>query len=159
MLHLILFFVLLSVVLVLVVVAWRLWRKVLERKKGLEQENTERLKNILERTGYIHESLNVIALSLLEGQVRVAEAGIRMAVLLSNLSLDCEEKNRFSAVFEIHEKSSHIPTHDKWKSLGRWQQRAYEQQLQEIEDEYDEAIREVAGYIRNNPFKMVLEEP
>ena len=101
MLHLILFFVLLSVVLVLVVVAWRLWRKVLERKKGLEQENTERLKNILERTGYIHESLNVIALSLLEGQVRVAEAGIRMAVLLSNLSLDCEEKNRFSAVFEF----------------------------------------------------------
>ncbi|PIE41161.1 MAG: hypothetical protein CSA49_04845 [Gammaproteobacteria bacterium] len=149
--------VLLSVVGVLIIavlaaVAWYLWQKVWKAEAQLQQQQKEAQESELKRLDHIYESLNVIAAALLEGQVRVAEACIRMAVLLSNLPLNCDSKHRFAAIFEVYNRSQHIPTHSKWQELDKKERRRFEQELLAIESEFSEQIMAAAQYIKENPF-------
>ena len=140
------------IVVALAVVALRLWRQVWQREEEIKEYQKQVLVNEQKRTDHIHESLNVIANALLDDQVRVAEASIRMAVLMSNLPLSCDSKHRFAPVFEVYNLTQHIPTHSKWKSLDRAQQRKFEKELQSIEKEYADRIHDIAKYIKANPF-------
>lgn len=140
------------IIVALAVVAWRLWNKVWEKEKQIRAYQEEVKANAQKRLDYIHESLNVIAAALLDDQVRVAEAGIRMAVLMDNLPLSCDSKHRFAPVFEIYNRSRHIPTHSKWDALEKKERRAFEKELQGLEKEFETQMKEIASYIKENPF-------
>lgn len=140
------------VVVALAVIAWRMWRQVWKQEAQLKANQQEIEVNEQKRLDHIHESLNVIAAALLDGQVRVAEAGIRMAVLLSNLPLNCDSKHRFAPLFEIYNRSQHIPTHSRWNELDKKQRRAYEKELRTLENEFENQVKEIASYIKENPF-------
>ena len=137
--------------------AWRLWRQVWKQEEEIKEYQKQVLVNERKRTEHIHESLNVIANALLDDQVRVAEASIRMAVLMSNLPLSCDSKHRFAPVFEVYNLTQHIPTHSKWKTLDKQQRRKFEKELQSIEKEYDERIKAIAEHIKSNPFGEVYK--
>lgn len=140
------------IVVVLAVVAWRMWQKVWDQEAKIKAHQEQVQQNEQKRLDHIHDSLNVIAAALLDDQVRIAEAGIRMAVLLSNLPLSCDSKHRFAPLFEIYNRTQHIPTHDKWKSLEKKQKRAFEKELTALEKEFETQVKEIASYIKENPF-------
>jgi len=140
------------VVTILSVVAWRMWRKVFEQKNKAKQHGESALKDEHDRTDYIVESINIIASSLLSDQVRIAEGSIRMAVLMDNLPLTCDAKHQFKAIFEVHEKTSHIPTHEKWKALSKSERKQFEKELKALESRYKESIFAAAEIIKQKPF-------
>lgn len=146
------------VLLVLSVVAWNMWQKVFTAQKAekvaKEEENTAHALAAQEKIDYIFESLNVIASSLLNDQVRVAEACIRMAVLMDSLPLSCESKHYFSPVFEVYNQTRHIPTHGLWKALDRKQQKAFEQELFAIEKRMLKPVKEIMLAVKVKPFSM-----
>lgn len=146
------------VILVLGGVAWRMWRQVFalqaKQKESVIVKELADSKAAQEKIDYIFESLNVIASSLLDDQVRLAEACIRMSVLMDSLPLSCESKHYFSPVFEVYNQTRHIPTHDKWKALDRKQQKAFQQELFRIESKLNEPIREIMAAVREKPFSM-----
>lgn len=145
-----------TVVFVLAVVAAVLWVKVwrLQKQQKLQhaQREIEKAQAEQKRNDYIHESLNVIARAVLDGQCPITEGCIRMAVLLGNMSLDCDTKHRFSIVFEIYNATRHIPTHDQWKALPRKDQRKFEQEMLVLEKQHKATIEEVMAFVRDNPF-------
>lgn len=140
------------VIAVLAVIAWRLWQKVWDNEKRIKAHEQQVQASEQKRLDYIHESLNVIAAAVLDDQVRVAEAGIRMAVLLDNLPLSCDSKHRFKPLFDIHDRSRHIPTHSKWEALEKKERRRFEKELVSIEREFEAQVKDIASHIKQNPF-------
>lgn len=144
------------VVIGLAVTAVVLWRKVwrLEAQQAEQQarDHQQRQRAAQEHTDYIHESLNVIAKALLDDQVRIAEAAIRISGLVSNLPLTCDSKHRFNPIVELANHIHHIPTHDAWKALDKKERRRYEQELLSLEKRYASDIQAAAQFIVENPF-------
>ena len=140
------------VIVVLAVIAWRLWKQVWQKEAEIKTYQQEVIENEQKRLDHVYESLNVIACALLDEQVRVSEGSIRMAVLLSNLPLSCDSKHRFAPFFEVYNLSQHIPTHSKWKALDRKQQHKFEKELLSIEKEYTDKVKVAAEFIKANPF-------
>lgn len=144
------------VVFALAGVALYLWLKVWRMQKlqkAMEvQLESQKAETEQKRIDYIHESLNVIAKAVLDGQCPVTEGCIRMAVLLDNISLDCDSKHRFSVIFEIHNATRHIPTHDQWKALGRQDQRKFQQEMLTIEKQHLQTVQDLMTHVRDNPF-------
>lgn len=139
-------------VLVLSAVAITLWRRVwiaerIQREKAAEQLNNEA------RMNHIYDSLHVLASSVLNDQLRIAEAGIRMAILLDNINLTCAEKHLLSSITEIYNRTRHIPTHERLTTLDKTQRRQYEKELREIESELSASIKEAAQYITQPDFR------
>lgn len=137
---------------VLALIAWRMWRQVWAKEQQIKAYQEEVKVNAQKRLDHIHESLNVIAAAVLDDQVRIAEAGIRMAVLLDNLPLSCDSKHRFAPVFEIYNRSRHIPTHSRWEALEKKERRAFEKELRGLEQEFEAQLKEIAKHIKENPF-------
>ena len=148
------------IVLVLVAVTARLWWKVDQQNKAqrrLQDEQQQRQAKVeQDRIQYIYESINVISRAVLDDQCPVIEGCIRMAVLMDNLSLDCDTKHRFSPLFTIYNATRHIPTHSNWKSLERRQQQSFKQEMFALEREHGEVVKELMAYVRDNPFGVRL---
>lgn len=140
------------IVLGLIVVAWQLWRKVWQQEAALQAQRDAALQTEVDKIKHVHESLNVMAQCVLDGQVRIAEAGIRMAVLLDQLPLSCDLKHRCVPVFEVYQQTRHIPTHSAWNALEKRERRAYEKELANIEAQHEQAVRELSAWITQNPF-------
>lgn len=140
------------IIVALAVVAWRLWNQVWKAEADIEKQQQEARDNALKRLDHIHESVNVIAAALLDDQVRVAEACIRMAVLLDNLPLSCDSKHRFAPIFEVYNRTQHIPTHSKWNELEKKERRKFEHELFSLESEFGDKVKEAARFIKENPF-------
>lgn len=116
---------------------WQVWR----------QQQAQRAQQAA-RVASIHESLDLLAQSLLQGQVRVAEASIRIAVLAGHLPLDDHARQQLAPVFAVHERISHIPTHDRWNALPSKERRAYERELAAVEQDYVEQVTVVCRWLR-----------
>ncbi|NPU95465.1 MAG: DUF2489 domain-containing protein [Gammaproteobacteria bacterium] len=145
-----------AVVLVLAVVAARLWWQVGRQQRRIRALQAQQAQKEMERIDYIYTSLNLIARAVLDDQCPVTEGCIRMAVLLDNLSLDCDTRQRFSPVFEIYHATRHIPTHSRWNALERKQQRRFEQEMRSLELRSGAAVQELMQFVRDNPFGQRL---
>lgn len=146
------------VVIVLGGIAWRSWQQVFQQEKRQKEAQAEKeqasAQAAQEKLDYIFESLNVIASSILNDQVRIAEGCIRMAVLMDSLPLSCESKHYFSPIFEVYNQTRHIPTHEQWKALDRKQQKKFEQELFAIEGKLNRQIRDIMKDVGAKPFSM-----
>lgn len=130
--------------LVLAMVAAMLWRRVwrrrAERAQALESAQARAAQTEQERLAYIHESVHVIATAVLEGQCPLPEGCLRLAVLLDNLPLGCDEKHMLRPLFEVYERIRHVPTHTDFRTLERKQQQRFKQLLFQVEQSHGEAV-------------------
>lgn len=141
-----------SIIAVLAVIAALLWRRVWAAER-IQREQVNQHLNEEAKLNHIYESLHVLALSALNDQVRIAEAGVRMAVLLDNLDLKCEEKHLFAPITEIYNRTRHMPTHERLNALEKSERRRFEKELREIEKELSEGIKEAARHITDGSFR------
>lgn len=149
-----------GIVVVLAGVAGHLWWRVFQQHKARQRQQQERQARQAQteqaRIDYIYESLNVLARAVLDDQCPLTEGCIRMAVLMDNLSLDCDTRNRFEPIFRIYHATRHIPTHSDWQALDRRQRQAFKQEMFSLEKEHGQQVRELMDYIRLNPFGVSL---
>jgi len=67
----------------------------------------------------VEESLLVLVSSLLDGQVEVAEASIRLKVLLDHYDASMHDDPRFSIFNVLYEALEHMPTHQARKQTDK----------------------------------------
>lgn len=79
------------------------------------------------------QSLNILARSVLAGQVSLTETAIRIAALLNFVAPGNSESGDFRVFFEIMEKTAHIPQFDAWIALQTSEKIAYREEMQAIE--------------------------
>lgn len=130
--------------LVLAVVAIVMWRRVWQQRaqqaQALEMAHVRAAQTEQERLAYIHESVHVIATAVLEGQCPLPEGCLRLAVLLDNLPLGCDEKHALRPLFEVYERIRHVPTHTDFRTLERKERQRFKQLLFQVEQSHGEAV-------------------
>ncbi|MBX2807062.1 MAG: DUF2489 domain-containing protein [Cellvibrionaceae bacterium] len=142
----------LLIVSVLAVIAARLLWKVRQLQQRQAAQACERRRQRDAHRDYLNNSVQVLALGIIDDQLSLTEAAIRISVLLDNLQVDAEAKQRFSAFFQLAEATAHIPILDAWKKLPAQQRLRYEKQRMAAEEKYGDCIVHAAKRIRGQVF-------
>lgn len=102
----------------------------------------------------LNDSVQVIAQALLADQVGLAEASIRISVLLDALSVGDAIREEFAAFWQMAERVDHIPTHDDWIRLERSERRRYRSEIDALERQFDSFIRDAATRLQGRRFGL-----
>ena len=117
---------------------YRIWRNRQQQAK-LQQERNTRLAG----------DLRILAQGLLEGQLPPIEGAIRIKVLLDNYS-GPRPSDLDASVFEtLYDATAHIPTHQAWKDLPPAQRQQHERQMEELEQQYHDALHRAARSLKS----------
>ena len=120
--------------------ALQLWRRVWAKEKAqAEALNTQR-----ERIG---GDLQILASSLLEGQLPLIEGAIRIKVLLDNYDSRLSQDQRCEVFHLLFAATAEVPTHAEWKALERSVRRQHEQRFSELELQHKAAARAAARWL------------
>lgn len=88
--------------------------------KMREQQSNLKLKQLYEeKRTFVASSLKVISQALVEEQVGLVEASIRIKHLLGQLDTGLENDPELQVFFDVYEQTQHIPILENWKSLDR----------------------------------------
>lgn len=125
-----------------------LWRQVWARQRAQTQAERERQ----ERIG---GDLQILAGSLLEGQLPLIEGAIRIKVLLDNYDSQLSRDQRCEVFHLLFEATAEVPTHAAWKALDKQQRRQHEKRFNELELQHKAAARSAARWLLDEG----LEQP
>lgn len=119
---------------------WRLLLKQKKKRLEAEQKLQEIAAEVREHRLYLIESLQVIAQSVINGEIPLVEACIRCKVLLDNLDPMLAQNEDFLVFNEVFEQSNHIPRMEAWKKLKGPQKVEFMGLIDQLEGKYEEAI-------------------
>jgi hypothetical protein len=120
--------------------ALHLWRRVWTQQRQLEQAAEERR----ERLG---GDLQILAGSLLDGQLPLIEGSIRIKVLLDNYDSTLSQDARCEVFHQLFAATAHVPTHADWKALDKAVRRQHEKNFNELELQHKAAARAAARWL------------
>ncbi|HUE94199.1 DUF2489 domain-containing protein [Pseudomonas sp.] len=124
----------------LAVYALLLWRRVWAREKA-QAAAAEAQR---ERIG---GDLQILAGSLLEGQLPLIEGAIRIKVLLDNYDTSLTQDARCQVFHLLFEATAQVPTHAEWKALDKNLRRQHEKHFNELELQHKAAARSAARWL------------
>ena len=90
------------------------------------------------------KSIEILCRAVVADQVLLAEASIRIAVLLKALDLQENEMSRYSAFTNLANATAHIPILDDWRKLSRKQQQQFDSERENIEAKYHDFVMDAA---------------
>ena len=120
--------------------ALHLWRRVWAQQRKLAQAAEERR----ERLG---SDLQILAGSLLDGQLPLIEGAIRIKVLLDNYDSALSQDARCQVFHLLFEATAQVPTHADWKALDKAVRRQHEKHFNELELQHKAAARTAARWL------------
>lgn len=119
--------------------------KLNRQRMGRIQAGEARLKE--ERAKRI-ESIKVIMQAIEEDEkLTWAEAAIRVKNLLDQLSVDLSGHESVKAIYIFEKNTQHIPTHDQWNELPLKARRKYRAEMDALEAEHIEQLRQAKAYL------------
>ena len=122
--------------------ALTLWRRVWRiRTERQAQEN--------ERNERLAKDIQLIAQSLLNGQVPLIEGSIRIKVLLDNYAGPRREDLDLAIFTEIYDQTAHIPTHSGWKQLSAAERKLHSRLMETLERDHQEQVKQAASQLAN----------
>lgn len=127
-------------ILALALYALQLWRRVWAQQRSqarAEQERHERLGG----------DLQILAGSLLDGQLPLIEGAIRIKVLLDNYDSALSQDSRCQVFHRLFEATAEVPTHADWKALDQAVRRQHEKHFNELELRHKAAARTAARWL------------
>lgn len=124
----------------LAVYALHLWRRVWAQQRSQAQANQDRH----ERLG---GDLQILASSLLDGQLPLIEGAIRIKVLLDNYDSTLSQDSRCQVFHLLFEATAQVPTHADWKALDKTVRRQHEKHFTELELQHKAAARTAARWL------------
>ncbi len=89
----------------------------------------------------LKESLEVITRTMLDDQVELSEACIRLKVLIDNYDPDMHQQSGFQVFNELYARLQHMPTHQARKDADPKWIRKLDQERFRLEREYREDLR------------------
>ena len=123
---------------------WRLLSKQKAKRVEAELKLKEIAAEVREHRLYLIESLQVIARSVINGEIPLVEASIRCKVLLDNLDPLLAQGEGLLVFNEVFEQSHHIPRMKAWKKLKGPQKRKYLSLIDTLETQYKSQINSAA---------------
>lgn len=91
--------------------------------------------------------LRLLAGSLLDEQVPLIEAAIRLKVLLDHYDPQLSQSERCRVFQQLYEACAHIPTHSGWSALDRTERRHFEAFFSALELQHKAAARRGARWL------------
>ncbi|HBX55113.1 DUF2489 domain-containing protein [Pseudomonas sp. UBA2684] len=136
------FFLLIGGVLVvaLALYALQLWRRVWAQQRDHAQV-------ALERRTRLGGDLQLLAGSLLDGQLPLIEGAIRIKVLLDNYDSVLSQDQHCLVFHQLFEATAHVPTHADWQALDKAARRQHEKHFNELELQHKAAARTAARWL------------
>jgi hypothetical protein len=112
------------------------WKAVNQQQRQLRAKVAENEK----RTLKAHQDIGFIIKIVVEGQVGLTEAAIRLSALKLALPVADQQALEISAFQELAEATSHIPILKQWQQLPREKQIEYDNQREQLEALYQDKI-------------------
>ena len=100
------------------------------------------------------QSINIIAQSMIDGQMDIVEGAIRLKHLLDALPLSETTRYKFAIFSHVNEKVQHIPTHSAWQQLSRQERFRFEKLLDETSIRYGKHLIDSARELLRHPFHL-----
>ncbi|PTS82864.1 DUF2489 domain-containing protein [Pseudomonas sp. HMWF032] len=129
-----------ALVLVLSGYALHLWLRVWHQEKARNAAFSA------QRTR-IADDLQILASSLLDGQLPLIEGAIRIKVLLDNCDTALSRNPRCAVFHDLFAATAEVPTHAAWKALDKNIRRQHEQRFSELELQHKAAARATARWL------------
>ena len=132
----VLVFLALIIILILAAIAGIMWRKVFKHRQLEKAQHVQQMAQRQKQRAEIIESINVISRTLLAGEMNESEGVIRLKVLMDNLYLTDEIRQRFSVIEEMYEQVKDFDTHESRLRLSKEVRMKQDLARHRIEAEY-----------------------
>ena len=119
-------------------ICWQLWHQ----KKIAREAQTVLKQQRSERYRQHQESIAVLIRCLLQEQVSLTEASIRISGLANMLDLNDEERKEYQAFDDLASATSHIPILADWRRLSTKQRYKFTLEREKIESQFEERIKD-----------------
>lgn len=123
---------------------WRLLSKQKAKRVEADRQLQAVAAEVRKHRLYLIESLQVIAKSVINGEIPLVEACIRCKVLLDNLDPLLGQTEGFLVFNEVFEQSNHIPRLEAWKKLKGPQKVEFMALIDTLEAQYKNQIHSAA---------------
>ncbi|GMG88152.1 DUF2489 domain-containing protein [Biformimicrobium ophioploci] len=100
----------------------------------------------------VNNSIQILAAAILSEEVGLTEGAIRISTLMASLQVTEAEKSEFVAMFTLAEKTGHIPILEEWKKLKTRKKLEYLKEMDALEAEYGDFVRDAAERLRGRVF-------
>ena len=120
--------------------ALQLWRRVWAQQKTQAQAASA-------QHARIGGDLQILAGSLLEGQLPLIEGAIRIKVLLDHYDSALSQNPHCQVFHLLFEATAQVPTHANWKALDQQVRRQHEKHFSELELQHKAAARAAARWL------------
>lgn len=127
-------------VVALALYALYLWRRVWAQQRSRAQAENDRHQRL-------SGDLQILANSLLDGQLPLIEGAIRIKVLLDNYDSALSQDRRCQVFHLLFEATAQVPTHADWKALDKNVRRQHEKRFNELELQHKAAARTAARWL------------
>ncbi len=134
--------VLLGGVIVVCLAAIAAYYQMLLFKKGRqERQNEESLRSELaQRQEKNIKSIVILSRAVIEKQVTLTEACIRINALIQTLGLDTKVEEELSVFRQLAEATAHIPILERWKALSRNEKQKFERERESLEANFSDFV-------------------
>ena len=122
------------------------------KKQALAEKDLENILN--ERKARNINSIVVIARAVLDDQVSLTEASIRINALAPTLGLNDSVLEELRVFRQLSEATAHIPILDKWKALSKKEKASFTQERESIESKFADFIKHAAKKIVNKEIDL-----
>ena len=120
----------------------------LYKKHRSDKEKEVALRGALEeRRGRNKDSIIILARAVIDDQISLTEASIRINALLPSLVLDEKRVEELRVFRQLAEATAHIPILERWKALSRKEKLAYDKERETIEANYQDFVLSAAKNI------------
>lgn len=134
-----------------VIAAYYLWL-LFKQKQQIKAFNDQQALEQVHKRHKVNNSIQVLAKGVLQGQLSLTEASIRISTLLDSLSVSEETRKDYIAFYRLAEQTSHIPILAAWKKLSRKEQFKYDLERQELEHQLADDVLLAAKKIADKTF-------
>ncbi|MFN3882776.1 MAG: DUF2489 domain-containing protein [Nitrincola lacisaponensis] len=140
----------------LAVYVWVLLKRLQQQRKNAQAAQEAYAASAQQQRDYLIDSIRILSRGILEGQCPLAEGCIRIKVMIDNLSPQLHHQAELQVIETMYRKTEHIPTLAAWKRLPAAQRKVFQQEIDDLENEYREAIQAAARCLQDYPFEQRL---
>lgn len=140
------------IILVLAIIAYRLLCRVKALEDKQQAERQQQAQEVAKHRTYLKNSIRILSQGVVDDQLSLTEAAIRISVLLDNLPVSDDDKESYSAFYQLAEATSHIPILEAWKNLPAKEKFTFDQQRLAAEEKYGDFVVDAAKRLMNHQF-------
>lgn len=116
-----------------------------QQREALQEEGAKQRQRI-------NNSIQILAQGILDDQLTLTEASIRIRVLLDSLSVTDDVRDNYKAFYLLADATDHIPILDQWKALSTKKKLQLTKEREKLETDHREFVEDAARRIRGQRF-------